>query len=208
MSETYLRRYTDITSLINILTNQELILVDPKSWDDKNDSHFIDVYKEKMGLKSVLALCFSQSSETYHHWSVFAKGPSGVCIKFKKSSIESFIKKNKDLKLKELEYLTVKELSINGIKKNDLPFVKRTPFEPEKEIRLLWESKNENISSFSLKIDISSIVQITVSPWMHKSLLDSIRILLKSIEGCEKLKIIRSTIISNSDWFKYGENAK
>lgn len=67
MSSRSYKRYTDLPSLIQILMNRELTLLDPSSWDDKNDSYFISTYKEKKQLQSVLALCFTKKSETYHH---------------------------------------------------------------------------------------------------------------------------------------------
>jgi hypothetical protein len=65
MSDTHFRRYTDLPSLIQILTNRKITLLDPATWDDKNDSFFLSTYKEKKKLKSVLALCFTSASETY-----------------------------------------------------------------------------------------------------------------------------------------------
>lgn len=70
MSGDYLRRYTDLTALIYLLRKRKLTLLDPGSWDDSNDSHYLTLYKEKRKLKSVLALCFMQTDERYHHWSV------------------------------------------------------------------------------------------------------------------------------------------
>jgi hypothetical protein len=58
----FLRRYT------NLLKEQKITLLDPESWEDKNDSHFMSLYRKKKSLKSVLALCFTQASETFHHW--------------------------------------------------------------------------------------------------------------------------------------------
>jgi hypothetical protein len=61
MSGDYLRRYTDLTALIYLLRKRKLTLLDPSSWDDSNDSHYLTLYKEKRKLKSVLALCFMQT---------------------------------------------------------------------------------------------------------------------------------------------------
>ncbi len=83
----FLRRYGDLPSLIHLLTTHSITFLDPESWDDKNDSLFMRLYKENQSLDTLLALCFSQETETYHHWSVFAKGPSGVCISFKKQAL-------------------------------------------------------------------------------------------------------------------------
>ena len=62
------------------LTSERSRYLDPESWDDSNDSHYLALYREKMDLKSVLVLCFTQANETYHHWPVFANGSSGVGI--------------------------------------------------------------------------------------------------------------------------------
>lgn len=70
MNTEYLRRYTDLTSLMYLLHKRKITLLDPASWDDKNDSHYLTLYKEKRKLRSVLALCFSRrTSDTI----------SGVC---------------------------------------------------------------------------------------------------------------------------------
>ncbi|HNC85208.1 MAG TPA: hypothetical protein PK999_19310, partial [Nitrospira sp.] len=68
MSNASLRRYTDIPALTYLLTKQKITLLDPKSWDDSNDSHYLSLYKQRNKLKSLLALCFTQADETYHHW--------------------------------------------------------------------------------------------------------------------------------------------
>jgi len=85
MSERHLRRYTNIPALIYLLRKRSITLLDPRSWTDSNDSYYLTLYRDKKSLKSVLALCFTEVNETYHHWSVFAAGSSGICIRFKRS---------------------------------------------------------------------------------------------------------------------------
>ena len=87
MSTRYLRRYTNLPALAYLLSSRVISLLDPQTWDDTNDSHFLALYREKKNLKSVLALCFTQVAETYHHWRVFAEGSSGVCIKFNQTKL-------------------------------------------------------------------------------------------------------------------------
>lgn len=89
MTKVSYRRYTDLPALIHILTNRTLTLLDPSFWDDKNDSYFLATYKEKKELQSVLALCFTKESETYHHWRVFSSGASGACINFNPEQLET-----------------------------------------------------------------------------------------------------------------------
>jgi hypothetical protein len=45
VSKNYLRRYTDIPALVSLLTERKITLLDPASWDDKNDSRFLDLYQ-------------------------------------------------------------------------------------------------------------------------------------------------------------------
>jgi Family of unknown function (DUF6152) len=44
VSKNYLRRYTDIPALISLLSERKITLLDPASWDDKNDSRFLALY--------------------------------------------------------------------------------------------------------------------------------------------------------------------
>lgn len=41
-----IRRYTSIAAVIDILKRQELPLLNPESWDDRNDRYFMQLYKE------------------------------------------------------------------------------------------------------------------------------------------------------------------
>jgi hypothetical protein len=84
----FLRRYTNLPALIHLLTKRKITLLDPESWDDKNDSRFLTLYGKKNSLKTVLALCFAKSRETYHRWRVFADGPSGVCVRFDRKRLD------------------------------------------------------------------------------------------------------------------------
>ncbi|PTR09137.1 hypothetical protein C8R32_104216 [Nitrosospira sp. Nsp5] len=207
MASQIVYRYTELPSLIHLLTRRELTLLDPLSWDDKNDSSFITFYREKCNLKSVLALCFARSEETYHHWRVFAPGASGVRIQFDEDRLRNSIDNVPELKFQDVEYLTVDSLKGQRIDKERLPFLKRHPFYPEREARLLWESKNKNQSSLGVPITLSAISRITLSPWLHPSLVPEVRSLIKRIDGCSKIKIYQSTLISNAKWLKHGESA-
>jgi hypothetical protein len=93
LTSKYLRRYLDLPALIYSLTNRKLSLLSPDRWDDSNDSHYMTLYRERKGLASVLAACFSQADETYHHWRVFANGASGVCIRFDRVALLNAVKK-------------------------------------------------------------------------------------------------------------------
>ena len=204
-NKTY-RRYTDLPSLIQLLTTNKLTLLDPATWDDKNDSFFLFTYKEKRQLESVLALCFTTASETYHHWRVFSDGPSGVCIHFKSTPLEIALRK-KNVKFKQVTYLKVDELRKKTPRITQLPFIKRWPFRAEEEFRALWASKDDKCNYLEIPIQLSSIARITLSPWLHPNLRKNTVAAIKRIPECKSIPIWRSTLTGNSDWQNYGKKA-
>ena len=203
----HLRRYTDLPALLHILTTRQITLLDPKTWDDRNDSYFMSLYKEQKKLKTVLALCFSQSNETYHHWRVFSNGPAGVCIVFKREALINHLQNVAGISNSEVKYLTLENAKNNGINIEELPFVKRVGFQPEKEFRFVYtHEKNENLS-FNVPIELNCIERISLSPWMHNSHRDSTAAVIRAIDGCQKLNVSRSTLISNEQWKELGKAA-
>ncbi len=207
MSADYLRRYTDLTALMYLLHKRKVTLLDPASWDDKNDSYYLTQYKEKRGLKSVLALCLMQSDERYHHWSVFAPGPSGVCIKFNRDKFLAAVRKHSHIHMHPVRYMTLSEIRRTQLNVADLPFMKRHAFEHEDEFRIIHTSKTQRLSTLDISIPLSCIEKITLSPWMYSGLSRYVKQTLWAIKGCEDLEIMRSTLISNEEWKELGEDA-
>lgn len=207
MGDMHFFRYTDLPSLIHALKNRQLTLLNPGTWDDKNDSSFISLYREKCDLKSVLALCFTRASETYHHWRIFAPTSSGVRVTFDERILRSAIRDVQGLQLTEVDYVKLADIRRTDLDRHRLPFLKRFPYKPESEVRLLWESASEERDSFSVPIDINAITLVTLSPWLHPTLVDSVKSTLKSINGCESLKVQHTTLISNDQWLKHGASA-
>ena len=208
MSGNSLRRYTDISALTSILSARKITLLDPETWDDQNDSHYLTQYRDKKNLQSVLALCFTQTGETYHHWRVFANGPSGVCIRFDRSILLKAVMKQKDVRMDEVTYRKLRQLRREKIRISDLPFLKRYPFEDEKEFRIIHESNNEKLPNLDIPIPLSCITRITLSPWLHRALSPNLKTMLKLLPDCSHMDIARSTLISNQEWRNLSDNAK
>ena len=202
-----LRRYTDLPALLHMLAAKQITLLDPKTWDDRNDSFFMSLYKEQKKLKTVLALCFSQTTETYHHWRVFSNGPAGVCVVFDREALLGALNKVKGVSTSAIRYSTLKDAKEKGLKVDELPFVKRYGFKPEKEFRVVYTSSSEEHPSLDVPIDLSCIRSVSLSPWMHGSLRDSTVTAIRAIDGCARLKVSRSTLISNEQWKTLGKNA-
>ena len=211
MNEKYLRRYTDLPALIYLLSEKKITLLDPRSWDDSNDSHYLSLYKKRKELKSLLALCFTQKSETYHHWRVFAPGSSGVLIRFKRAKLLQILKKINGIKTGDVEYFKIEELKTKLRNKeivvDRLPFIKRYPFEDEGEFRIIFESIKLELTKKDIPITLSCIDRIYLSPWVHESLINHIKKILKAINGCKNIEIYRTTLINNESWKKIGKFA-
>jgi hypothetical protein len=202
-----LRRYTDMPALIYLLSEKKLTLLDPESWDDSNDSHYLALYRDKRRLKSVLALCFTQADETYHHWRIFSAGPSGVCIRFKRAELLQAVRKQSGMRLGSVSYLTLPRIRNATLKTSQLPFLKRFAFEHEREFRMIFESNNTSLPKLDIAIPLSCIQRVTLSPWLHDTLSPHVKRALRAIDGCAKLDIARSTLIGNDEWKALGESS-
>jgi hypothetical protein len=208
MSGDYLRRYTDLTALIYLLRKRKLTLLDPSSWDDSNDSYYLTLYREKRHLRSVLALCFTETDERYHYWRVFAPGASGVCIRFIRSGLLAAVGERSGLQIRPVAYTKLDEIRSRKLKTEELPFLKRFAFQHESEVRMIFESRKRKLRNLDIGIALSCIDKITLSPWMHPNLSSYVKKVLRSIDGCRHLDIVRSTLIGNEEWKSLGEDAK
>jgi hypothetical protein len=195
---TRLNRFTTLPVLLDFLERKKLVLLDPKSWDDKNDTEVILAYKEKKGIEKLFALCFTHDYETIHHWKTFANGSSGCCIEFDADKLIQIFKKAK-LRHGIVEYKKIKEATPNSFKLNQMPFIKRKPYECEQEYRIIWEgTTDENV--FELDVPLDTINKITISQQMPEQVFITIKNLLKKTFDDPEKRISRSTIYENKRW--------
>lgn len=214
LANKYLCRYTSLPFLLDILRKKRLTFVDPNNWEDKNDSYFIELYKEKSGMKSVLALCFveyeSKDAEKYHHWKVYSGSTSGVCIQFKGDKLISYIDSVPGIIHNTVTYKTVKELRTicQETSWKELPFIKRKAYNGEVEFRIIYNIQSEELKSKPLPIELDLISRITLNPWIHKPDNESVFKVIREIKGCEKIILSNTTLLDFGKWKKIGENIK
>ena len=201
--ESSLRRYTELPFLIDYLQTKEVVLVNPSSWDDRNDSYYIEQYAKLKNYKSTYALCLADAPETYHHWKVFSHGNGGACIEFDKKILLESVNKIDGLRAEEVKYKTIDALRKCSPIEYDLPFLKRYAFIDEKEFRLFYALESEEPPIFRVKVPLQAIRRITLSPWLSSSVVTHVKSTLKSIDGCESLKIYKSTLVENEKWKKF-----
>ncbi|UNK37738.1 hypothetical protein MNR02_14910 [Shinella sp. H4-D48] len=205
MGTTY-RRYTNLAAAIHMLRSNEITLLTPEKWDDGNDRHFMQVYQDNLKLKTLLAVCLAADSDTYGHWRVFSPNVDGVCIVLQKDLLLKAFRDVLGIRHQKVEYLEIARLK-NPPKTMSLPFLKRYPYKPEGEYRVIYESKTEEVKAKSFALPAGCIKDVILSPWMPEPLVNSVIDTLRSIEGCAGLSMYQSTLIKNRRWTEYADSA-
>ena len=157
-----------------------------------------------LGANMSKAICkdstLTSAELTYHHWRVFSPGSGGVCLEFDKHQLQECVQDDPRFRCDSVIYRMINTVTTKGFKTDQLPFVKRFPYRDEKEFRILFVDMAENNEFKQFEIPLSSIKRITLSPWMPKALVTAVKSTLKSIKGCQKLRVNRSTLVENERW--------
>lgn len=201
-SSNILRRYTDLSSLMDMLHRRAITLLPPSSWDDRNDRLMMETYRDFRKLKTLLALCLTSRGETYHHWKVFTNGSHGVCIHFHRSKFTRAMREA-GVEVKEMDYKKFGDLDADAIPPRDLPFIKRLAFEDEGEVRAIYESVEPEMTLKSVEIDFNVISRITVNPWMPAPVADSIVDIVERLAPPLVDKVSQSQLIESPTWKKF-----
>jgi hypothetical protein len=204
-----LRRYTDLTALIDLLINRRVGVFGYQSWVDANDRRAMNIWQSTLHYGFAGALCLTESSETFHHWQVFANGPAGVCIVFDKEKLKAMFSKQGPLGLHSyfianpVEYVRMdKVASLDATDIHRLPFLKRVGFRDEREFRIIGYQVEEGISAMYVPLDPSAILKVIFTPFAHPTLVKSCKAALKSLDGWERLRIEHSRLTDNQTWQK------
>ena len=198
---TKLNRFTTLPVLLDLLQRKKLTLLDPKLWDDRNDSEVILEYKKRKKLKNLFAVCLSCGDETVHHWKTFSNGTSGCLIEFDAPKLFSIINKIPNLKHKKVVYKKLSEIEDKKttIDIDQIPFTKRWPYRCEEEYRIIVES-NTKETFFEIDIPLEIIKRITISQQMPEPIYATIKSYLKDLKGSPDSRINRSTLYENKRW--------
>ncbi|MBB4123669.1 hypothetical protein [Martelella radicis] len=179
-----IRRYMSIVALIDTLRQQQLAVLNPESWDDRNDQLFMRVYKS-----------LSKAGGLY-----------GACLVLKRQPLEAYLDSHQPepgtkIRYSEVKYLKlaeVKELSPGCVK--DLPFLKRYGFKDENEYRIVIETDSEQQPAIFISCPHAWIDTIYLNPWLYKNQVQSLIKTIKEIPGCERLKVKRSQLTDSATW--------
>jgi hypothetical protein len=204
----FLNRYTSLPVLLDTLVHKRIVLLKPSTWEDRNDSFYLERYKEEKNLKTVLALCFSLERETFHHWKVFASGSSGVCIEFDKAKLLNGLRPEDGYTLRNVDYAFIKDVKAERPELEAWPFLKRKPFKDEREFRIVYENKTKKELTKDIPIKISCILKVTLSPWLPYPVAETVKGVIKQLPGCQKITVIRSSLLETADWKSAIKTAK
>lgn len=196
----FLKRYTSLSVAIDVLTNERLTLLSPATWQDRNDVAFMEAFRTASGVDTVLAACFTQAPETYHHWGVFAGGNEGVRIDFDKDALLESLQGDDRYLWGDVRYLTLKQIAARDIAASELPFLKRHAFRDEQEFRLLCQSRDPAPAFHHIPLDRSWIRGVTLSPWLPENLIDPLKSALKALPGCATLRVQRTNLRDHAKW--------
>jgi hypothetical protein len=197
-----LNRYTSLPVALDILVQRRVTLLSPETWEDRNDAFYLERYREEKSLRTLVAICFSARGETFHHWKVFSSGSSGVCIEFDKNLLLKAFPSSRGFRYGQIEYRFVKTVSNRRPEVETWPFLKRKAFKDEGEFRIIYENQAAHEHTKHVDIDLGTINKVTLSPWLPDAVAESVRALIKTIKGCERLPVNRSSLIDNSGWKK------
>src|ERR1043165_7273907 len=157
-----LNRFTTIPFLIDLLSREKLTLLNPAFWEDFNDRETIEIYRKAVNVESIYALCLTYKDETIHHWNAFAGGTSGCCIEFSASKLIKILDKE-DIKHGKAKYIRVRVLDDNKYGIEELPYVKREPFQTENEYRIIATSNEKQESTLDIDINLEIKNKITIT---------------------------------------------
>lgn len=193
-----LHRFTTIPVLLDLLRRKKLVLLDPSTWEDRNDSGILLEYKRRKKLKRLLALCFSAGDETIHHWRTFSDGISGCCVEFDAPELFAVFDRH-GLRHGPVVYRKLKDVKARSIVVEDIPFTKRWPYRCEEEYRVIRED-SEGGAAFEVDIDLRLIRKITISQKMPAPVYETIREHLREVSRNPEKKINHSTLYENQIW--------
>lgn len=206
-ASTILKRYTSLSVAIDTLMSERLTLLSPRLWQDKNDIAFMEGYCRAKRLGGVVAACFTQATETYHHWGVFADSSEGVRLDFDKEALLDSLRSDGRYVWGDVQYLTLKQIAARSIAADELPFLKRHAFRDEQEFRLLYQSDDPAAAFHHIPIRRSWVKGITLSPWLPENLIDPVKQALRALPGCAQVRLQRTNLRDHAEWKRAIERA-
>jgi hypothetical protein len=167
----WLKKYTKLKYLEEILRSSHLHLGDPSEWPDKNDSEGIRLFSGGNGGFKILSTCLTEAADRFHFWHVFGEQEKGVCLWFDKDLLVRDIGKDNSLIANDVQYRTPEKLALLSF--DQIPFAKREQYRDESEFRVLRvkQSPDTPVEKFAFSQD--SLRRIYLNPWLSSQQVES-----------------------------------
>ena len=195
-----LSHYTQLPVLLGILEQKKIVLGSPDNWEDKTDRNILMKYARRKG-ENIRVMCLTELPEDKYdsilHWKIYAPGISGCRIDFNKDMMIK-IAKSHGAEIKEVkytDYIDRKKTENPQI----IPFLKRCPYSPEYEWRIIWTGKENK----DFELDISDFLEkkiiwkVKLSAELPKNLAVSLRSFLQKKY---KIEANQSWINQDQEW--------
>lgn len=203
---TLVRRYMSIPALIDTLRRQKLAMLNPDSWDDRNDRLFMRLYKEHRKVGGLYGMCAALSGETYHHWKIFAGGASGACVVLRRRPLEAYLDQQQTdpgttIRYGEIRYLRLSEVkTLSPAHIGNFPFLKRYGFKDEDEYRIVIETIREQQPAIFIDCPHEWIDAIYLNPWLYGNQAESLAETIRELPGCDRIEVKPSQLIDSTTW--------
>ena len=197
-------RYTTLPPLLQFLSQCKLTLLPYRSWEDKNDVHFLEQFANRTR-KRVYAMCLTHADETFHHWKVFAKGDAGVRITFDKEELVRWAHAIPGMRAGDVVYKTIEQVREAPPTTDELPFLKRYPYRGEEEVRLIYATDVVLAAPPAFDLDLKLVRRVTLSPWLARPLRDAVADAVNKSTGGTRIEVSRSTLVDNDEWKKLAD---
>jgi hypothetical protein len=166
----------------------------------------MELYRLESGAGSVLALCCTRATETYHHWRVFTDGNDGVCVEFFRRPFEAALKAMGDVEARPVSYLRVKDLEeFTALDVARLPFIKRLGFKDEREWRVIAHTSDVAVEALPIGIELNWVNRIVTNPWMPPGLVDNLREIVHRLDDCGGVRVEPSRLTNSRRWKAAGK---
>ena len=199
-----LYRFTTLSSLLQTITINKIVLLDPSKWPDKNDSFCIDRYKNRLNLTKLYALCFTEETETHHHWMSQSGRDEVVRIRFDLAILKSSVSKVAQAKIGKVIYVNMTTNSTSIFEDDSLPFLKRYAYRQENEHRIILslDANNETLLP-EISLDDGAITGITLSPFLDLGRFRVLKELLDRILNDDRVTISKTGMLDSKKWRSY-----
>ena len=198
----FLRRYTDVLSVIDIIRERRLTLLSPQAWPDRNDALGLELYRKLTGSVAVYACCLTDAVETSHHWQIFSNHNHGVCVVFDKEKLAAAFD-DADVRHGPMQYRSLTYLrEPDSLDVSSLPFLKRDTFQAEWEYRAVSTNTLGLIapSSVHVPIQIDCISRIVIGPTVPRPLGITLKAVIREQSLSSGLKVTFSALWNNKNW--------